>query len=70
MVILRDEVKHPSGVFHGVGHIASSLGLCGSEQGDFARQTAKFLFVHDDHPSAEFILSGVEGLRTSLSQWG
>jgi hypothetical protein len=49
MVVLGDEVKHPSGVMHGVGHIAPSLSACGSEHGDHPRETAKFLFVHDDH---------------------
>jgi hypothetical protein len=51
MVIPRDEVKHPSGVFHGVGHIAQSEGNCGTVHRDRTRQTSKFLFIHDDHLS-------------------
>ena len=51
MVILRCEVERPPGVFHGVGHIALSQGKCGTVHGDRTRQTAKFLFVHDDHLS-------------------
>src|SRR6266853_462920 len=34
MVILRDEVEYPPGVFHGVGHIAQSQGTCGTVNGD------------------------------------
>jgi hypothetical protein len=50
MVILRNEVKRPSGVFHGVGHIAQSQGNCGTVHGDHTRETSKFRFIHDDHP--------------------
>ena len=49
MVVLRDEVERPPGVFHGAGHIAQSQGLSGTVHGDRTRETAKFLFVHDDH---------------------
>ena len=49
MVVLRDEVERPPGVFHGVGHIAPRQGQSGTVHGDRTRQTAKFLFVHDDH---------------------
>ncbi len=51
MGVLRCEIEHPSSVFRGLGHIAPSQGLRATEKGDHARQTAKFLFVHDDHPS-------------------
>ena len=32
MVVLRYEVEHPPGVFHGVGHIAPSQGQSGTVQ--------------------------------------
>ena len=51
MVVLRYEVERPPGVFHGGGHIAPSQGQSGTVHGDRTRETAKFLFVHDDHLS-------------------
>ena len=60
MGVLRCEIEHPSSVFHGLGHIAPGQGLRGTEKGDHTRQTAKFLFVHDDHPPPG---SGAHGRR-------
>jgi hypothetical protein len=50
MVILKCEIKRPSSVFHGPGHITPGQGLPRTEKGGHPRQTAKFLFVYDDHP--------------------
>ena len=50
MGVLRCEIEHPSSVFHGLRHIAPGQSLRGTQKGDHTRQTAKFLFVHDDHP--------------------
>ena len=51
MIILRDKVKHPPGIFHGVSHIAQSQRDSSTVNGDPTGQTAKFLFIHDDHLS-------------------
>ena len=49
MVVLSDEVERPPGVGHRGGPIAPHQGLPGPVDGDPTRQTAKFLFVHNDH---------------------
>ena len=49
MVVRRDEVEHPPGVCHGLWHIAHSQGYSGTGNRDLTRETAKLLFVHDNH---------------------
>jgi hypothetical protein len=49
MVVLGYEVERSPGVCHGLWHIAPSHGQSGTENGDRTRETAKLLFVHDDH---------------------
>src|SRR5947209_4877533 len=51
VVILRYQVEHPPGVFHGAIQIAQSQGPSGTGNSNRTRETAKRLFVRDDHSS-------------------
>ncbi|MNV65682.1 hypothetical protein D3C71_1583940 [compost metagenome] len=49
MIVLRYEVEHLPGIFHGGGYITERLGICGTVACDRTREAAEFLFIHDDH---------------------
>jgi hypothetical protein len=57
MVVHGYVVEHPSGVFDNAGHIAQSKSISGMSKRDHTRETAKRLFVHDDHPSRQGLRS-------------
>ena len=49
MVFLRREFERPPSVFHRLWHVAQNQSNSGAVHGHRTGQTAKILFVHDDH---------------------